>query len=943
MENHERDCLGFGGTLCCLTTHLNWLIFTMLHLKKSVFLLLFVIYTLSQALGQAPTFVKDFNLLQKNSEGPTLLGKVGNILYFTANDGINGRELWRTDGTESGTYMVKDITPGPGSTTFITAGYDPNVNILDGKLYFGINAERDIWITDGTQAGTVAVINGFHPSTNFFVFKGKLYYHRINNDRDWDMYSYSPANGEELVHNLAKDVAVGTNYLYFLERSNYSPNIAKLYRYDGTTKLLLQTYTNDVYFSGSTVRQDDYYFTQSIGLYYYLFKYNSTTNTITTVYESSYYSFSFKWVGSHLYIIRSNNTGYKTLLCCPSGDCTVPTSLTDYLSGDNILGEVQGKPLFDAKNGNQIMGYVTDGTVAGTVQISSAWGGLLQTELNGFSFYTKLNKLYKTNGTAAGTSEVLSNVPSFKFNGPALLMGNHLYFPGFDDTYKTELWKSNGNSNGFALVKDIDASTEDGVMEMAASTDNLYVSSNASYSFVENFVEKVNENKTVWKRNGTTGAFEAIKNFTTTIESYKWNIDNLKLLGSVSSKFFFEYKNLVSQQSELWMYDEILQTNTLITTFGGLGGLKISAFLPENINGHLFFVTRISNIASLYKLNLTTYQNTLVKQLDNGTDVRKMSRLNNDKVILNDFDRSLWVSDGTSSGTFPLMDNTGTINVVAPAFAGKIYFNYNTSNGIRDIWVTDGTTTGTQKLSVGAGSEWFNPNQFMVINNQLYFQYDSLGLNHFPADSYLVKINPQHQISTYKTPFTGGKIFPTDTKLMFYYGNNFQYFNLITNAFEQTTSPFILDNNLFNPSFSNTQKVCYYSSEPNQDLSVLTLSNLQKSDFKVGTAIVPGPRNFIEHKGILYFFARDYRGLELWQLTLSCEAAFQNIVNVTGTLANTQTIQANQVIIAPSSNQTNVITNTANIMYRAGNALQFNPGFEVQTGATFRAQIGKCQ
>src|SRR4030095_2586542 len=36
----------------------------------------------------------------------------GNIAFFSAEDGIHGIELWRTDGTTAGTYIVKDINPG---------------------------------------------------------------------------------------------------------------------------------------------------------------------------------------------------------------------------------------------------------------------------------------------------------------------------------------------------------------------------------------------------------------------------------------------------------------------------------------------------------------------------------------------------------------------------------------------------------------------------------------------------------------------------------------------------------------------------------------------------------------------------------------------------------------------------------------------------------------
>ncbi len=101
--------------------------------------------------------VKDIN--GSGSSHPSKFEEVGGVLFFSANDGANGQELWKSDGTSGGTTMVKDIRPGGNSFP----QYLTNVN---GTLYFTANdgSGTGLWISDGSEAGTILLKNLAHGS-----------------------------------------------------------------------------------------------------------------------------------------------------------------------------------------------------------------------------------------------------------------------------------------------------------------------------------------------------------------------------------------------------------------------------------------------------------------------------------------------------------------------------------------------------------------------------------------------------------------------------------------------------------------------------------------------------------------------------------------------------------------------------------------------------------
>lgn len=72
-------------------------------------------------------------------------------LYLTIDDGFHGRELWKSGGTPESTQLVVDLTPGSSGSklTYLTAG--------EGGVYFANGVGillSDLYRTDGTATGT---------------------------------------------------------------------------------------------------------------------------------------------------------------------------------------------------------------------------------------------------------------------------------------------------------------------------------------------------------------------------------------------------------------------------------------------------------------------------------------------------------------------------------------------------------------------------------------------------------------------------------------------------------------------------------------------------------------------------------------------------------------------------------------------------------------------
>ena len=171
--------------------------------------------------------------------------KMNGLVYFTAETDTHGNELWVSDGTEEGTRMVKDINPGDGD------GISKDLVLIDTVLYFQGNdgtTGYDLWRSNGTEEGTYMIknMNGSENSSpHSFTKLGDYVYFGALDDAGFEVYRTSGEVGSvELVADIndgtgssnPKDFTVWNNKLFFSASSGGNGN--ELYVFSQDSGLL---------------------------------------------------------------------------------------------------------------------------------------------------------------------------------------------------------------------------------------------------------------------------------------------------------------------------------------------------------------------------------------------------------------------------------------------------------------------------------------------------------------------------------------------------------------------------------------------------------------------------------------------------------------------------------------------------------------------------------
>ena len=353
--------------------------------------------------------------------GPYNFTVFNDFLFFSANDG-NGSELWKTDGTVAGTVRVKDIFPGDDGFGNVNGGNPNYLTVFNNELFFAASDGNgtELWKTDGTESGTVMVKD---------IFPGGDGYGNVNSGEPYYL-------------------TVFNNELFFAATDG---NGTELWKTDGTESGTVMV--KDIYPGG-----DDYG-----GL-------NSGLPNSLMVYNNVLYFAASDANGSELW--RSDGTESGTVMVKDifPGDDGYGFTNSGHPSYLTVFNDLLYFAAIDT-NGTEL--WKTDGTEQGTVRVKDIYPGEdgYGTQNSGYPgnlivmddhlFFTatdgKGTELWKTDGTEQGTNMVRDINPDGNSSSPLELkeLNGRLYFFADDGVSGYEVWESDGTEQGTKIHLDL--------------------------------------------------------------------------------------------------------------------------------------------------------------------------------------------------------------------------------------------------------------------------------------------------------------------------------------------------------------------------------------------------------------------------------------------------------------------------------------------------------
>jgi ELWxxDGT repeat protein len=625
---------------------------------------------------------------------PMELENVNGICYFTANDGTNGYELWKSNGTAAGTVMVKDVRPGLKLSS--TPRQITNVN---GTVFFSaydaVNG-RELWKTDGTAAGT-AFVKDIRAGTaesvpdNLTAVGSTLYFAANNETNGRELWkSDGTAAGTVLVKDITPGSAsnTGGGYTHLSYFTVYNGTLyfmaytdrPRLWKTDGTATGTIPVTPLDRHFVGINPN-----LTVFNGLLYYV------TND------------NFDPDRGYMQMWKTNGD--------PANHTEVRSGLGLWQNYDMELTAGDDKIYFTiwASGTSEEEVWFTDGTSQGTQKIegggnTGSGSPTNMTTMFGSVYFAATNGsqygLFKTDGTTQGT-RLLEPIPGkLKY---FYASHNLLYFIQVHPQAPTcVLWRSDGTTEGTWSLADLNS--PDAVIDYET------LSSGLVFFRVRN---------TLWRTDGTDGGTYPLRSFSSDIG---W-------IASAGEELLLAANDGV-RGLELWRSNGTAAGTVLQRDINPAGNSsllmdsradsQVAQEAAVTLDNVVYFLANAGGDPNYELWRSDGTGGTGTRMLKNDETGKPFTPINslrvaNNRVFLFTYEgmqgdtynekRTLWSSDGTTTGTIPIYPfihdiSTGEMLVhVFPGGGQHFYFATTVYLDPAYLYASDGTAAGTTKVA----------------------------------------------------------------------------------------------------------------------------------------------------------------------------------------------------------------------------------------------------